>query len=220
MTDLAALYRHRFDTADLDRKRQIWAVLCRDFFSRHVPSDATVLDLACGYGEFINQIEAGTKIGVDLNPESETFLAADVRFHRSTANHLDAVESGSVDVVFASNFFEHLPTKAALDEVLKEAHRVLRPNGRILVMGPNIRCVPGSYWDFYDHHLPLSERSMGEGLAINGFLRSRRRSRGFCPIRRNRRCRATRRWWRSIFVFPWSGVFLGQQFFIVARTSS
>lgn len=219
MTDLAALYRHRFDTADLDRKRQIWAVLCRDFFSRHVPSDATVLDLACGYGEFINQIEAGTKIGVDLNPESETFLAADVRFHRSTANHLDAVESGSVDVVFASNFFEHLPTKAALDEVLKEAHRVLRPNGRILVMGPNIRCVPGSYWDFYDHHLPLSERSMGEGLAINGFTVEKTIAR-FLPYTTQSALPSHPALVALYLRVPLVWRFLGQQFFIVARTSS
>lgn len=219
MTDLAALYRHRFDTADLDRKRLIWAVLCRDFFSRHVPSDATVLDLACGYGEFINQIEAGTKIGVDLNPESETFLAADVRFHRSTANRLDAVESGSVDVVFASNFFEHLPTKAALDEVLKEAHRVLRPNGRILVMGPNIRCVPGSYWDFYDHHLPLSERSMGEGLAINGFTVEKTIAR-FLPYTTQSALPSHPALVALYLRVPLVWRFLGQQFFIVARTSS
>jgi hypothetical protein len=36
-------------------------------------------------------------------------------------------------------------------------------------MGPNIRYLAGQYWDFYDHHLPLSHLSLEEGLSINGF---------------------------------------------------
>jgi SAM-dependent methyltransferase len=79
------------------------------------------------------------------------------------------VISDSVDVVFSSNFFEHLPSKEHLQCVLQEIHRVLRPNGRLLLMGPNIRFCSDVYWDFFDHFLPLSDRSMAEALEISGF---------------------------------------------------
>jgi hypothetical protein len=36
-------------------------------------------------------------------------------------------------------------------------------------MGPNIRYLADQYWDFYDHHLPLSHLSLEEGLVQSGF---------------------------------------------------
>jgi SAM-dependent methyltransferase len=75
----------------------------------------------------------------------------------------------SLDVVFTSNFFEHLATSEDLRSTLTQAARCLRPGGRLIAMGPNVRLVPGAYWDFIDHHLPLSERSMCEVLSERGF---------------------------------------------------
>ena len=36
-------------------------------------------------------------------------------------------------------------------------------------MGPNIKYLPGKYWDFWDHHLALSDSSLSEGLVTRGF---------------------------------------------------
>ena len=38
----------------------------------------------------------------------------------------------------------------------------VRPGGRLLVLQPNIRFVGGAYWDFIDHHLPLTDRTLVE----------------------------------------------------------
>ena len=43
-------------------------------------ADAMVLDLGCGWGEFINQIDARSKYGMDLNPDTREFLSDDVTF--------------------------------------------------------------------------------------------------------------------------------------------
>ncbi len=42
-SELAELYRNRFPSAELERKAQIWQVLCRHYFQRFVPDGATVL---------------------------------------------------------------------------------------------------------------------------------------------------------------------------------
>jgi SAM-dependent methyltransferase len=106
---------------------------------------------------------------MDLNPDSPRFLAADVRFLPQDCSTRWQCDDQSLDVVFTSNFFEHLPSKGALKLALEEAFRCLKPGGKLLAMGPNIRFLPGEYWDFWDHHLALSDRSLAEGLENCGF---------------------------------------------------
>ena len=168
MDDVAAIYRHRFSEADRLAKARVWRVLCEHFFQRYVRETDTILDLACGFGEFSRFIRAGRKIAVDLNAEAAELLPPGVEFHRAPASNLDFLPADSVDVCFASNFFEHLPTKGELDRVLGEVRRVLRPGGRLVAVQPNIRYAPGEYWDFYDHHLPLSHLSCAEAFAQAG----------------------------------------------------
>jgi SAM-dependent methyltransferase len=75
----------------------------------------------------------------------------------------------SLDAVFTSNFFEHLPDKKALKQTLRQAFRCLKPGGRLIAMGPNIKYLPGLYWDFFDHHTILTEASLGEVLEMEGY---------------------------------------------------
>jgi SAM-dependent methyltransferase len=78
------------------------------------------------------------------------------------------VASDSVDVVFVSNFFEHLPDKQVFLDTLREIRRVLRPGGKLLIFQPNIRFLNGAYWDFIDHYLPLTDRTLVEALHLVG----------------------------------------------------
>jgi len=167
-TELAQLYDGRFSAAELEGKRQLCEALCRGFFDRYIGAEDTVLDLAAGSCEFTNASRGGRKIAVDLNPEVARY-ADDAEVVVAPSDDMAAVESGSVDVVFTSNFFEHLPDKRALMRTLDEIHRVLRPDGRLLVLMPNLRYVGGRYWDYFDHHLPLTHVSLAEGLRLAGF---------------------------------------------------
>jgi SAM-dependent methyltransferase len=167
--ELSSIYRERFSAEEMAAKAVLWDTLCRSFFSRYVPPDATVLDLAAGSCEFVNAIPAGRKIAVDLNPDVRRHAADDVEVVLAPSTDMAAVGSGSVDVVFTSNFFEHLPTKRALLDTLAECRRVLRPGGRLVVLMPNIRYLPGRYWDYLDHHLPLTHLSLSEALELTGY---------------------------------------------------
>jgi ubiquinone/menaquinone biosynthesis C-methylase UbiE len=169
MKGVAKLYRKRFPEADRAGRQALWQTLCRAFFQRYVPPDGHVLDLGAGYCEFINAIQAARKTAVDLNPDTGECAAAGVTVLQASADKLTAVPDASVDVVFASNFFEHLDSKETLLRCLAELRRVLKPAGRLLILQPNIRYAPGEFWDFFDHHLPLSDRSMIEALEISGF---------------------------------------------------
>lgn len=214
--DLKSLYRHRFSESELPAKNALWKMLCESHFQRYVdPASDTVLDLACGYGEFINNIRAARKLAVDLNPDSPSAVGDDVIFHAVAANALGPIEGASVDVVFTSNFFEHLPDKAALQEVLGEVHRVLKPGGRLIAMGPNIRYLPGAYWDFIDHHLPLSERSLVEALLLAGLHPDRVIDR-FLPYTTQSRLPQANWLVRMYLAMPLAWRLFGKQFLVIA----
>ena len=70
-------YRQRFADAG-DYRNALWRVLCDDFFQRYIATDATLLDLGCGWGEFSNNIRAGKKYAMDMNPDARARLNDDV----------------------------------------------------------------------------------------------------------------------------------------------
>jgi SAM-dependent methyltransferase len=176
----AELYDRRFSAGERRRKDALWRVLCEYFFQRWVPADASLVDLGAGLCEFVNHIQAREKWALDMDPRVAGHAAPGIRTRSGPAHDLGWLATASVDVVFASNLFEHFISKDALIIALREVHRVLRPGGRILVLGPNIRYASRVYWDFFDHHLPLSDRSMAEALETCGFRIEHARAR-FLP---------------------------------------
>ena len=139
-------------------------MLCKHFFDRRIPTNATVLDLACGHGEFINNIRAGRRFAVDLNPDAAQHLQPGISFFNAPATDLPAVGYEVADVVFTSNFLEQLRDKKECDTVLAAVRDVFKPGGNFIVMGPSICYAYREYWDFYDQYLPLFDLSLGEGL--------------------------------------------------------
>jgi SAM-dependent methyltransferase len=165
--DLKVLYANRF--ADAEKQRtDMWKVLCENWFQRWVPKDAVVLDIAAGHCEFINNIEAGTKLAIDLNPELEARAAADVTTYLTRSDDMPDIESGSVDRVFISNFFEHIPREVIVSTLI-EAKRVLKPTGKLLLLQPNVRYCARDYWMFFDHITPVDDRAMEEAFASTGY---------------------------------------------------
>lgn len=216
MENIDKLYRYRFSEADRPEKNRIWQVLCRGFFSRIFPKDGTVLDLACGYGEFINNIEAATKYGVDINPDTPANLNQDIKFIAARSDKIDGLADDSVDAVFTSNFLEHLESKADLFATFAEVKRVLKPGGQFVIMGPNIRYVADKYWDFIDHHLPLSHVSIEEALAMTEFEISRSTAR-FLPY--STRSALPQASWiiRLYLALPFVWPLFGKQFLVIGR---
>ena len=213
--DLDLLYGERFDRREAEAKARVWHTLCRHFFQRYVGDDETVVDLGAGMCEFINTIRCGRRIAVDPNPAVRRFAAPEVEILETESTDLGALSDASVDVVFASNFFEHLPTAEALLVTLREARRVLRPGGTILILQPNIAAVGGRFWDFLDHSLPLTERTVVEALTVTGFEVREVRPR-FLPYTTKSRLPKHPVFVRLYLAFPPAHRLLGGQAWIVA----
>ncbi|MCS6871956.1 MAG: methyltransferase domain-containing protein [Anaerolineae bacterium] len=215
-TRLTHIYRQRFGVDERASRNAVWRVLCRHFFQRFVPPEATVLDLAAGNCEFINNIQAAEKIAVDLNEDTRHFAAPEVRVVIAYSHDMAEVASESVDVVFVSNFFEHLPDKNALLATLSEIRRVLRHGGKLLILQPNIRLLKGAYWDFIDHLLPLTHHTLAEALELAEMPIEYMRVRFLPYTTRSRLPRAPWLVWLYLHLRPAQWL-LGKQTFIIAR---
>lgn len=162
--NLKKLYSTRFVKEELPIKNKIWQVLCSNFLSRYVRQTDTVVDIGAGYCEFINNIQCGKKIALDLNPDVSKFANPDIRVINESCMSIKSLAENSVDIVFMSNFLEHLANKQQVFDTLLESKRILKPDGKMLILQPNIRFLADVYWDFFDHHVPLSDRSLVEVL--------------------------------------------------------
>lgn len=213
--DLARIYAARFAGNESYRMR-VWRILIDSLFAKWLNSKAHILDLGCGRGEFINQVRGQAHWAMDLNPETAKHLAPHVRFLNQSCADLWPLPPDSLDIVFTSNFFEHLPNKELLKKTLQEAYRTLKKGGRLIALGPNIKKVGGAYWDFWDHHLPLTELSLAEVGRLCGFAEEVSRA-ATLPYSMSQGFQPPLLALKMYLLVPWSWRFFGRQFLVVLR---
>src|SRR2546423_14457588 len=164
---LEDVYAQRFSDADAAAKNAIWREITA-FLQRYVPEDGAVLDIACDRGDFIRNISASEKWATDLRDVS-SHLPQEVRFVQASGLELDRhLPHDHFDVAFMSNYLEHLANGEAVVEQLRVARTLLKAGGRVVVLQPNVRLVGGAYWDFIDHSVMLTERSLVEAGELAG----------------------------------------------------
>jgi SAM-dependent methyltransferase len=161
-------YSLRFSKTESYRM-EVWRILCRDYFSRYVLPEYTILDMGSGWGEFINNIDAACKYAMDLNPDAKSRLNSNIHFLQQDCSQEWDIPENHLDIVFSSNFLEHLPDKQHIESTITEMYRGLREGGLAIFLGPNIKYVGGAYWNFWDHFIPLTEQSLAEVLSLKGF---------------------------------------------------
>lgn len=216
LSNLVDLYRERFDERGLKQKNEVWKVICEDFLQKFIePSDA-VLDMGAGTCEFINNIRCGPKYAADANPDTEKFAAKGVAVIRPKGGELPELESSSINVVFVSNFFEHLPDRQCLLDTLAAIRRVLVPGGRLIIIQPNVKYLTMHYWDFFDHQIALSDKSMREALVTSGFAIEILKAR-FLPYTFRSRYPKGKFFVKGYLKIAIIQRILGKQMFIVAR---
>lgn len=161
-------YQKRFQK-NADYRDAVWKILCQFFFSNYIAKDSVLLDLGAGWGEFSRNVIAKEKYAMDLNPDCGNRITGYAKFLNQDCSSNWPFADNTLDVVFTSNFLEHLPDKASVDTTLKEAFRCLKNKGTIICLGPNIRYLAGLYWDYWDHNIPITDGSMVEALELRGF---------------------------------------------------
>lgn len=204
------MYAARFSDREAAAKAGVWAEVVRYLAGSHLDLTGPVLDLACDRGYFIRFVVAPERWATDLR-DVRVHLPADVTFVQADSLALaQRLPPEHFSTVFISNFLEHLPSGDAVIEQLRVVHHLLRPGGRAVILQPNIRLVGGAYWDFIDHKVPLSDRSLVEAAEIAG-LRTRTVLTRFMPYTTKRHLPQHPLLVRAYLAFPPAWLILGRQ---------
>lgn len=164
MTD--SYYKSRY-VWDKDRIT-VWKEIVR-FLGQFIPKDGTVADIGAGYCDFINNVNAKNKIALDYSPDLGKYVKDGITQINSSVTDMSKVPNNTVDVVFASNLFEHL-TDAELETTMNEVKRVLKKGGRLILMQPNYRLAYKTYFDDHTHKKVFSDISLKDFLVSHGFI--------------------------------------------------
>ena len=160
------LYDCRFRDVDQAGRQAVWREIARYAHGR-MGAPRRVLDPAAGRGEFITEVPADERWGVDLVGQE---MPESARVKMTISDIMDApLPGGYFDGVFVSNFLEHLPSQNAVAAVLAKLHAAMEPGGRIAIVGPNFRYCFREYFDCADHTVILTHVAIAEHLHAAGF---------------------------------------------------
>lgn len=150
-----------------DAKRSIlWGTLSK-YLQRHVPEQSTVLDFGAGYCDFINNITAKRKIAFDQWEGIRRHASTGVELHIGHYSILNDLPRSSIDVIFASNVFEHFEA-GELSVVIHMLKGLLRQGGRIIALQPNFHYAFRQYFDDYTHKSIWTHVSLPDFMAVHG----------------------------------------------------
>jgi SAM-dependent methyltransferase len=169
---------------ELRGRRNVWRSIAR-YVRRDAPNVETMIELGAGYCDFINAFPADKKIAFDLNPEMQAHAAPGVDLRIEDATALASVSNESVDLIFASNFLEHLSGEE-IDSLLSRCAEVMKPEGKLILVQPNHRLCAEHYFDDPTHKTLFDDANICEWLAQYGF-RTRKLIPGFLPFSMNGR---------------------------------
>jgi SAM-dependent methyltransferase len=118
------------------------------------------LDVGCGIGDML--LHRPDTIGADVNPRTVEFCRS--RGAQASLMQPDQLpfDDGSFDSALMDNVLEHIAQPEAL---LRDVHRVLRPEGRLLVGVPGTR----GWASDPDHKVLYDEVSLRDCVNVAGF---------------------------------------------------
>lgn len=154
--------RYTFDKG----RKEVWRAIC-NYLTRYVSPQSSVLEIGSGYCDLINNINAKSKVAIDSDINSKQYCDPDVSFLHIKATEMEFAEN-SLDVVFASNLFEHL-NDSDLDILTAKIFKSLKPKGKLILIQPNYYYAYRTYWDDYTHIKAFSHVSLSDFLITQGF---------------------------------------------------
>jgi len=126
-----------------------------------------ILDLGCATGNFI-ALNPQIIEGVESDPDSYK-IAKERGFNVSMLDvekEMDKLASAKYEGVYAKHIIEHLENPL---NFLKQIKRILKPDGKAVILTPNCPFMLDHFWGDYTHRRPFTRKSLGRICYDAGF---------------------------------------------------
>ncbi|MFN3966710.1 MAG: class I SAM-dependent methyltransferase [Endomicrobiia bacterium] len=137
------------------RRDKVWKVITKYLQKSYIPENSVVIDIGAGYCDFINNVKAKEKYAVDSSENFIEYADPNVKTYIGECPNLNFLKSEFFDVVFSSNLLEHL-SEENIEKTIDEFARILKPNGKLILLLPNFRYCYKVFYDDYTHLTPLT----------------------------------------------------------------
>ncbi len=146
---------------------------------------ARILDVGCGLGLYVRRFRdfSSQVYGIDIDPARVRDASADLPNIREGSAQALPYENDAFDLVLSHEVLEHVPDDV---EAVREAYRVLRPGGRLVVF------VPNRYYPFETHGVFWRGRYHYGNIPLVNYLPNSLRAK-LCPHVRAYTVRGLRR---------------------------
>jgi SAM-dependent methyltransferase len=208
------IYNYRFKGINRDKKLLTWKIIA-EFIYNKLGKPNAVIDPAAGDCEFINQIPSTERWAVDMSPLTKDMAQPNVKV--VTGNNLEVdLPKNYFDGVYISNFLEHLHSQEEVAKFLERMFEIIKPGGKIAVMGPNFKYCAKNYFDFADHTVILSELGVAEHLYGAGFEINEIHPK-FLPLSFRGGIPVNEFLVKMYFKMPFAWKIMGKQFLLIAQ---
>ena len=163
MDDLKKQYLNdlrKSNVTDLDIKNSLrvletFNLALKTFYDTQIDNNSRLIDLGYGNGSFL-------KVLKKKNISSKGYDYDKINFENDKLPE----DSNSIDFVTCNSVIEHL---SDVTNLFKEVHRILKPNGKFLLVTPNFYYDYKNFYDDPTHINPFTIEKLNTALLFNDF---------------------------------------------------
>lgn len=146
----------------------VWSEIAK-YLKKWTGGVKTCLELGAGYCDLINALNFPEKTAVDIWPGFTKYAGKNVScIEMDVRKGLDKISKEKFDLIIASNLLEHL-TMNETDKLLSDCRKILRQNGKLVLIQPNFTFSYRHYFDDYTHKSIFTDVSLCSVLTRNKY---------------------------------------------------
>ncbi len=130
-------------------------------------SGMSILELGCGRSDFLKEFDNLGLIcsGIDRDESAKSF-AENLDIRISDLNESLPFDDNSFDIAYHKSVIEHLYSP---DQLMKETLRVLKPDGKVIILTPEWVSQMKIFYEDITHCRPYNVAALRDTLNIYGF---------------------------------------------------
>ena len=168
MSDITSSKYHCSSMPYNPKREIVWKQIVK-YLTKYIHENHSVLELGAGYCHFINNVLSKNKYAIDIAYDVlQKYAGKDVQIISGNVLEIEKLMDRKVDVIFASNLFEHLHIDE-LHLLLSQIKDVLTDGGCLITLHPNYRYAYKEYFFDFTHVTVLDHDSMERLLKSHGF---------------------------------------------------